>query len=394
MRVKCFNAKNGDAIHIRSSNGINIFVDMGHPETYTRYILNEIKNIKQCGEGIDLLIITHIDQDHISGAISFLVDIKRGTFSSGVLRQVWHNSYRHLSIATRKKSRKEDFDVLKGFCNRLSMQNSFISGTEISARQGSTLAGLLYDSDIEWNKDFLQGPIVGVNDTIIGDLRVTVLTPSHYILKKLKRYWRGELRKLKYNFEFGKDDIFDDALEFYMLNETTSNIDSGPISSDVRKLFISLLENGTIIESEGDNSVTNSSSIAVIFESDGYRALITGDVHDNDLYEALLEQNQNGISMEFDLVKLSHHGSKKNNGKWLELVTSKYYLISTDSSKHNHPNIEAIANIILSNTEREKILCFNNDLEIINEIDCEELKSRFNYSVIRPSEDWGIEIEL
>ncbi len=394
MKIKCFNAKNGDAIYIRNNEGINIFIDMGYPETYTRYISNDINVIDQCGEVIDLLIITHIDQDHISGAISFLRDIQSEKYSQSILKQVWHNSYRHLSVATKENSSKEDLYVVEEFLNKLSKLNSLISDATISAKQGSTLAGLIFGSGIEWNKDFSHGPIVGVNDVSIGNLKVTVLTPSNYILKNLKRYWKSELCKMKYDFAFGEEEVFDDAFEFYMLNETVLQNNSNSISSDSGECFHALLDNGVLVESEGDSSVTNASSIATIIENDSCRILLTSDAHDNDLYEILYEQSQNGINMEFDLVKLSHHGSRNNNSKWLELVSSKYYLISTDGSKHNHPDVEAIVNLILSNSKKDKILCFNSNLEIAREIDKEELKRRFNYSVIRPIEEWGIEIEL
>jgi len=393
MKIKSFNAKNGDALYIRSSSGTNIIVDMGYSETYINHISKNIKEIEKSGENIDLLIITHIDQDHISGAISFFEDIHSGIYKQSIIRQIWHNSYRHLSMATRASMCKDDYNVLEELLCRLSKHNSLITGMQISALQGSTLAGLIFKSGVEWNKDSSYGPVIKGNVSVIGDLFIRVLSPCEYILNKLKRYWRSELHKLKYDFEFGEDEIFDDAFEFYLLNETEAN-SSTPISAKGEDKLEALLNKGEMVEDQNDTSVSNSSSIVTIIESGNCRILLTGDAHDCDLIEALTEQIQNGLNLDFDLVKLSHHGSKKSNYKWLHLVRSKYYLISTDASKHDHPDIEALINVILSNPLDKKILCFNNDLEIITKINDDELKKKYNYSIMRANRDWGIEIEL
>ena len=132
----------------------------------------------------------------------------------------------------------------------------------------------------------------------------------------------------------------------------------------------------------------------MIIEENGQRILLTGDAYDNDLYEALTELANKGDNLQFDIVKLSHHGSKNNNSRWLKLVKAKYYVISTDSSKHNHPDVESIINIILSNKENNKVICFNNNIEIIDKINIDDLKRKYNYSLLRPNREWGIEIEL
>lgn len=393
MIITSFDAKNGDAIHIRSNKGTNIFVDMGYPETYNNYLSKRIEDIVNNGGVIDLLVITHFDNDHISGAISFLNDIENGFYQKSILKQIWHNSYRHLSMATRANIKSEDFIVLSAYLERLSRYNFKISGNEISALQGSTLGAAVLKLGVKWNKDSPYEPISNGYNDIINDLNLTVLLPSKYNLKKLKRYWRSQLKKLKYDFEFGENDIFDDAFELYMKNEGIDT-SSASISYGEFKHIERLLEKGIMIKGQPDTSVSNASSIVTIIESDEKRILLTGDACDRDLHEALTEQILLGLDTNFDLVKIPHHGSNSNNYTWLELIQAKYYLISTDNSKHGHPDIEVIANIILSSSEREKIICFNNNLEIISDIDDKALQEKYNYSIMKPNREWGIEIEL
>ncbi|MDD3645137.1 MAG: MBL fold metallo-hydrolase [Bacteroidales bacterium] len=393
MKIYSFNARNGDATYIRSNEGINIIVDMGYSETYTDYISSKITEIGEKDENIDLIVITHIDHDHISGAISFLKDISNSVYKKDILKQIWHNSYRHLSMATSSEMSIGDRNVLRAFLGKSSTYSFRSKETEISALQGSTLAGQILKTGVEWNDKCSNKAIQRGNATIVGDLAIRVLLPKEDILNKLKFYWRNQMRKLKHDFTFTENEMFDDAYEFYLLNEADVTT-IAPISAESANTFKKLLRNGTIIKSQKDNSITNASSIVTIIESQDHKILLTGDAHDDDLTNVLLEQIENGIKMDFDLVKLPHHGSKKNNCKWLELISSKYYLVSTDASTHNHPDIEAIINIILSNPTKRKTICFNNNLKILNQIDDRELKSKYNYSIMRPNRDWGIKIEF
>lgn len=393
MKITSFDAQNGDAFLINTRCGANIIVDMGYPETYSKYMSKKIKEIINRGEFIDLLIITHFDSDHIAGAISFISDINRGLYKKSILKQVWHNSYRHLSMKTQVKGKSEDIKVLSAYLERLVQHNTGICGNEISALQGSTLASEVLKSGVMWNGSTPYEPIYSGHEDEIEKVKFKVLLPSDYNLKKLKRYWRSALLQLKYDFEFAEDEIFDDAFEIFMKNEGVSNT-AVLISNDVVIPFKSLLEKGEMIKGQDDKSISNASSIVTVIEDEYNKLLLTGDASDNDLFEALNEQIQSGMNTSYDLVKISHHGSARNNYSWLKLIQSKYYLISTDGSKHDHPDIEVIVNIILSNPSNEKIICFNNDLEIINNINDEDLMRKYNFSVMRPNCEGGIEIEL
>lgn len=395
IKIKFYNAKSGDAIHIIGKADENIFVDMGYYHTYKEHIADDIDSIDKSNNTIDLLVISHVDHDHIAGAITFLKDISDGKYSKKIVDRIWHNSYRHLSLAKRCDSNKNDIEVVKGFYHTLTQRYSEIDGREISAKQGSTLAGLIYGLGLNWNFDMENRPILNSINTSIKNIHLKVLTPTFYRLNRLKRFWKGELLKLKYDLEFGQNEIFDDAYEFYLLNEAVKSEDSKEISHDYQvSLFREMLNREEMIKTDEDVSVTNASSISMIIEEDGQRILLTGDAYDEDLYEVLTELADNGDTLQFDIVKLSHHGSKNNNSRWLELVKAKYYVISTDSSKHNHPDVESIINIILSNKENKKVICFNNNIDVIDKIDIADLKQKYNYTLVRPNREWGIEIEL
>ncbi len=399
MKVRFYNAKNGDAIHLVTGAEKNILVDMGFPETYSKYIKKHIKLICDNDHKVDLLVVSHIDQDHIGGVINFLLDIKKKEFDRKIVNEIWHNSYRHLNISDIKKIGIEDYQVLRILkeCFETEYKKEFTSvgDKEISAQQGSTLAGLIYKLGITWNKTFEGGPIFGIRKASIGGTDITILTPNQNIFEKLKRFWRNELLKQKFDFQFGEDELFDDAYEFYLLNEAVFEVGvTTNISGDKEDKFQNLLESGTYKKVAGDRSITNASSISLIIEENGKRVLLTADATDADLFSALKSLSDKGVSMDFDIIKFSHHGALKSNMKWLSLVSAKYWVISTDCSKHKHPDIGSIVSVILNNKGSHKNICFNNHIETIEEIQNPTLMERYNYSVILPDQDWGIEIEL
>lgn len=399
MRIKFFNAKNGDAIHLMTDTKKNIILDMGYPETYYNHIKKHIVEIGDDNQKIDLLIISHIDQDHIGGAVSFLKEISENEFDRNTIKEIWHNSYRHLNLSQVKSIGDQDYRVLEMLKVNLESENrkEFISvgDNEISAKQGSTLAGLIYKLGISWNEAFGKGPISGIQKIRIDSLYITILTPNLTVFESLKRFWRNELLRRKFDFQFGEDELFDDAYEFYLLNEAVFEDDmKTDISAKLVEKFQDRLESGVNIEVAGDRSITNASSISLIIEEDKKRILLAADATDDDLFDALKGLSNKGVSMEFDLIKLSHHGAVKNNMKWLSLVTAKYYVISTDSSKHNHPDVGSIVNLIINNRENHKIICFNNFVKAIEEVSNPALMKIYNYSILLPNQDWGVEIEL
>ena len=71
MRLVCYKAMCGDAFHLRfvgdSGNPRNIFLDMGHPKTYSTVLKDVVRNLIGKSEHIDALFLSHIHDDHIGG---------------------------------------------------------------------------------------------------------------------------------------------------------------------------------------------------------------------------------------------------------------------------------------------------------------------------------------
>ncbi len=137
------------------------------------------------------------------------------------------------------------------------------------------------------------------------------------------------------------------------------------------------------------NDRYNASSLAFILETPDFKGLFLGDAWPS-VIKTSLDSIFNDFPVTFDLIKVSHHGSHYNTTKYLmELINSEHYVVSTDSSRFGHPDIEAIAKIICAPQRLDKKikLWFNYQLEHISKVtnsqeDIYKFKCEFDKQII------------
>ncbi|MDW8518268.1 MBL fold metallo-hydrolase [Priestia flexa] len=390
ITVKMFPAKNGDCflVSLGFDNKKHILIDCGYVETYIDFLKEELIKIANNGEAIDLMVITHIDQDHILGALAFLEENNKAPFIE--VKEIWHNSYRHLQFEKEKVEKITEQEltilnrevVLGSSFLRHRIGQSRIRDEDISAKQGSMLAALILEGGYPWNKSF-GGKAVNYenkNPIVKDQYILTLLSPNTDKLKRLSNTWLRELKKQKMNFSLSNERIFDDAYEFYLIRQeeqkvVESNISSGAINYDEKSIENIFLQNS---KEEIDNSVVNGSSISFIIEYQGKRLLFLADAHPDIIYDNISKLEEKF----FDLVKLPHHGSKRNITRDLiENLNSELFLISTNGDKHGHPDFDALARILYYQRHRPKTLVFNYETstsKILNHINWKE---HYNYGV-------------
>jgi hypothetical protein len=130
-----------------------------------------------------------------------------------------------------------------------------------------------------------------------------------------------------------------------------------------------------------DDKKANGTSIVFIIEHANRRVLFGADAHPDDLAFALRRFQPEGERIYFDAVKAPHHGSAANNTSQLvNVLESPIWLISSDGSRHRHPDPEAIARIVLAQPKQKKLM-FNYSTPFNLVWGPSELRSRFEYQV-------------
>ena len=73
IMIKVFPAGAGDCLLIDFiKEDYRILIDGGYAETYRKYLRKCLTELAAQGKRIDLLVVTHIDSDHIGGIQAFL----------------------------------------------------------------------------------------------------------------------------------------------------------------------------------------------------------------------------------------------------------------------------------------------------------------------------------
>lgn len=348
FNIEMLDAYEGDALWIEFGQGNEIHrivIDAGRKRTY-RELVERVVNV---GPGIDLFVMTHVDDDHLFGAIPLFGDAR---VDLDTFQDIWYNGYTHLdkNIAFRPPA-----DVL-------------------GPKNGEVFAALLLDGHYPWNNMFGGGATVVIPDDEVlpvkdlAGMKLTLLSPTWEKLEKMKSFWEKELEDLEPNDPEAALTLFSERRDL-----------QPDVLGDLFDVD-DLLEN----DYTSDTKEPNGSSIAFLAEYDGHAALFTGDAHPPVLEESIkrLLQDRGQARLKLDAFKVSHHGSKNNTSvALLDLLDCRRFLISTSGTKHDHPDKEAIARILNRNLDAAEPteLFFNHHNDITKVWDDQDLKSDWNY---------------
>ena len=133
-----------------------------------------------------------------------------------------------------------------------------------------------------------------------------------------------------------------------------------------------------------DDSPINASSISFILYYNDKQYLFLADAIAEDVFKSLSDlgySEENKIKA--SLVKISHHGSRKNTSKkLLKVIDCLRYIILTNGAVHNHPDKESIAKIIHNNPNACILFNYSHDFdELFNEQDHQDYPD-FKYQVL------------
>lgn len=351
--IEMLPARHGDCLWIEygtRDNPRRVLIDGGPPQT-AEILRQRIEAIPEDRRAFELLVITHVDEDHLGGLLEILADPPAGL----AFRDIWFNAWKHLR------------DIPP-------------HGGRLGAVQGEMLSALLERRRLPWNRAF-DGQRIAVDDEgrlpqrpLEGGLTLTLLTPSLGALRRFRRQWERETIKA--------------GLTAGSVEEAIARMEKRRI---VRPGVL-----GAGIEPDRlarapftpDRSLANGSSIALLAEFEGTRCLLAGDAHAGALLTALqrLGEQEDERRPAIDAFKLAHHGGKHNTSvDLIGAVRCRRFLFSTSGDRFKHPDLESVARVITT-TEPGGSLCFNYRSERNRRWDDFTLKRRYRYTAAYPSE--------
>lgn len=363
VKITMLPAGAGDCLLIEfMEEDYRILIDGGYAETYHNYLKKKLLKLAGQGKKINLLVITHIDADHIGGILAFLKENGSAKGPSIIeVEEVWYNAFSHMH---KEKVQNEDVpytikEILKG---SIAASNTTLRDGrhDISVFQGNTVAGLLKNGGYNWNTMYSGNAVCvehGEYRKLTEKIRCTLLGPNERALNKLADLWISKMKSTVKKFVLCEDDLYSEAFESDCMQmiEGTGEVVRKDIAYEVKE------KNRVDWEKLADNwnnkldmSPTNRSSIAFMLEYEGIRMLFPGDCP--------LQLFQAKLPAQIDIVKLPHHGSEKNIGReFIKNTEVAYYLLSTEGKIYGHPS-GAVIGSILCRTEGLPILIKNYNL--------------------------------
>lgn len=349
MIIKFLKAQNGDCTLIKyideSGAKRNIIIDAGLDAAYFDPAKNsfgdlklEVDDIKGRGQFIDLLILTHIDNDHICG---FLKLFEMDTEIPSFIKKVWFNSGKLIA----EKIKEEENKLLA-----IKLQEPGVVNTGVS--EGIDFENFLLRYDF-WEKELiLCGQVRHVHDA-----KFEILGPTIPQLRKLLKEYHDKSQDKVYTGSAGNDWATD--ISTFIQEERQKY-----------KFF-------------QDSSVKNGSSISFILTLKGKKFVFLGDSHSNPVAEELAKLGHTSEKpLDVEFLKISHHGSKANNNKkLLAAFNTENYIVSTNSVGHGHPHKRTLSRIITMNPDAIFHFNYENVREgVFNDADREKYNIRARFT--------------
>jgi len=344
VEIEFLQAEHGDCIFISYMNK-NILIDTGTRNTYYEQngkkkkdgaLKKKISKLKSLGQKINLLVMSHVDNDHIGGVMKWL-KMSPQEFKN-MVSKVWFNSgkliYEYLKFEGLIWSDKKYQMNLKDFnyqYNRFydnSLEIIFSESSETSIQDGVTFEQKLEEYGI-WDRKLI---IAGEEYNEFNNITFKILSPTKETLISLLKKWHKE-----------KPDSLTNGSKKLTIKEKQTE--------DYKKR----LKSFNINKFKEDDTDHNGSSIAFILEIENKKFLFLADAFPSVICTSLEDLGSSSDNkLEVSFVKIAHHGSQKNtNMDLLKIIKSDKYIVSTNGQKYGHPNKITFSRLVKENPNSE-----------------------------------------
>ena len=348
MRLDVLAAGHGDALVItygRADRPARILIDGGPARSYEDGLRRYIRDLPEDQRHFELLVVTHIDADHIDGAILLMRDRQRLGVTFG---EVWFNDWDRIE-RTRGAKQGELLGRLLKEQRTTAGEGPTHDGHDVPLAGSESGAGPEFGVNSAFGGD--QPVVQQIDDRVVlpGGAELIVVSPRPVELGKLARKWEAVLKES--GFTPGTADSVNSRMDAkYSPRE------------DREGREVSRGASGQL-----DTGLANGSSIAFLLSFAGQRLLLAGDAYAPVLHESIGRLcDRFGVDrLKVNTFKLPHHGSASNLTEGLlSVLDCECFVVSTDGKYFDHPDEKAIELIAsMAPPQRPPRIVFNYDVD-------------------------------
>lgn len=379
MKLTVFQSDKGDCLLVTTASGHHMLVDGGMASSYTAHVSPTLGKIEKAKKSLDVVYVSHIDADHISGVLQMLNDLvewrvyryQSETKNRKVrpptcirppdIKALWHNGFRDqigqnaveiddvLSASAQTLMAAESPPLKELARIRGDLATSISQALQLSSRISTGQLNIKLNPECLGK---LMQVTVGQSPIMLGSAKLFVIGPCPEDLRKLRDEWETWLSenkeavgRLRRKAQAAEDELHSSAQAILAEALTKEGEALGArLVASSRFPPPDLVAASKVLGQRKMVTTPNLASLMFFLEENGKTVILTGDGHCEDIIKGLKRQGKltGDKPLRVNVLKVQHHGSEHNiDQSFLEQVIADDYIFCGNGFSNN-PDLDVV----------------------------------------------------
>ncbi|MGQ0571022.1 MAG: MBL fold metallo-hydrolase [Armatimonadota bacterium] len=378
MKLTVFQSEKGDCLLLTSKDALRrILVDGGMRASYTSFVAPALGALAVEGKKLDLVYVSHIDQDHIAGVLQLMDDVvawrvhdfhvangnpthpEPDSLRPPQVEEIWHNAFHEqigqnageigdvLAATAAILSGADDDDLRVVASEQRELATSIPEAIKLSRRISVDQLGIPLNKRFEGKLAFARSDQTPPPLIRLDPLQINVIGPFSEDLDRLRREWNRWLKDNKEMLARIRKKAREDAERMG--------------TNDVRTLLDLRIAQAREMGDRTKVTPPNLASLMLFVVENGRTLLLTGDGHAADILKGLKSHGRLDAEgrLHVNVLKVQHHGSEHNLDRdFVSKVTADHYIFC-GNGEHENPDLQVVQAVIDSRTGSAEVRATN-----------------------------------
>jgi beta-lactamase superfamily II metal-dependent hydrolase len=365
MKLTVFQSEKGDCLLLTSQNARRrILVDGGMRASYQTFVAPALGDLASRGEALDLVYVSHIDQDHIAGVLQLMDDVvawrvhdfqvNNGNLMHPAptaprppqVKEIWHNAFHEqvgenaaaigdlLAATAAMLSGSSDEALQMVAAAQRELATSIPEAIKLSRRISADQLNIPLNKRFQEKLAFLRRDATPPRPRRLGSLQILVIGPFEEDLDRLRRQWNTWLTDNQEQLAKIQKQAQRDAERLGM--------------DDIGTLLALRIAQAQALGDRTRVTPPNLASLMLLVMEGGKTVLLPGDGHAADMLQGLNYHGKLDADgrIHVNVLKVQHHGSEHNIDEvFVAKVTADHYVFC-GNGEHENPDLRVVEALI------------------------------------------------
>jgi beta-lactamase superfamily II metal-dependent hydrolase len=365
MKLTVFQSEKGDCLLLTSQNARrHLLVDGGMRTSYQAFVAPALGCLAAGGKTLDLVYVSHIDQDHIAGVLQLMDDmvvwrvhdfqVDHGNPMHPVptsarppqVQEIWHNAFHEqvgenagaigdmLAATTAILSGSADTALQIIATAHQDLATSIPEALKLSRRISADQLNIPLNKRFQKKLAFVRTDEPPPRPMRLGSLHILVIGPFEEDLDRLRQQWNTWLT--------------DNQEQLAKIQKQAQRDAARLGTDDIHTLLELRIAQAQFLGDRTKVTPPNLASLMLLIMERGKTVLLPGDGHAADILKGL---NYHGMlnadgRLHVNVLKVQHHGSEHNiDEAFMAKVTADHYVFC-GNGEHKNPDLRVIEALI------------------------------------------------